>query len=221
MTKLKLLAVVAVAVFLAVLVPAAHADSVTNLDFSASNGTGPFGTVTLHVIDADTVKVTVDLGTNVFAVTGAGAGALGFDVDKTYSLVAATLTTGFTLEPVTASPGSYGFASGIGDFTSDVECTVCGNGTSTPNRSTFSMELTNPGGLTPSDFVSNGSFLFASDIGASCVGQEGCPSSGFNTFPAGDDGKTPPVNSPEPSTSMLLGFGLLGLVGLRRKQIFG
>ncbi len=31
----------------------------------------------------------------------------------------------------------------------------------------------------------------------------------------------PPTSTPEPSTSMLLGFGLLGLVGLRRKQIFG
>jgi len=34
-------------------------------------------------------------------------------------------------------------------------------------------------------------------------------------------GTPPPTNTPEPSTSMLLGFGLLGLVGLRRKQIFG
>jgi hypothetical protein len=30
-----------------------------------------------------------------------------------------------------------------------------------------------------------------------------------------------PTPAPEPSTSMLLGIGMLGLVGLRRKQIFG
>ena len=218
MTKIKLLAVLAVAVVVAVLVPAAHADSVTNLDFSAAHGTGPFGTVTLHVVDADTVQITVALAPNVFAVTGAGDVQFGFTVDKSYSLVAGSLSTGFTLEPL----GSYGF-SGIGgaNFTSGIDCTSCGNGTSAPNFSSFTVELTNAAGLTPADFVGDGTYLFAADVGQYCKGQEGCPDSGYNTFPVGDDGKTPPVNSPEPSTSMLLGFGLLGLVGLRRKQLFG
>jgi len=208
MIKLKLIAVLAVAVVVAVLVPAAHADTITQLNFSASNGTGPFGTVTLHVVSATQVQVTVALSPNVFAVTGAGDAQFGFTVDKSYTLVASTLTTGYTL----LAPGSYGFSALGAGFTSGVDCSVCGNGTSPPNSSGFTMTLTNAGGLTPADFTGNGTFLFAADVGTPKVG------GGFNTFVVG--GGTPVV-TPEPSTSMLLGFGLLGLVGLRRKQIFG
>jgi hypothetical protein len=214
MIKLKLIAVLAVAVVIAVLVPAAHADTVTPLNYSASNGTGPFGTVTLHIVSATQVQVTVALAPNVFAVTGAGDAQFGFTVDKSYTLVASTLTTGYTL----LAPGSYSFSALGAAFTSGVDCSICGSGTSAPNSSGFTMTLTNAGGLTPADFVGNGTYLFAADVGVPCVGQAGCPSSGFNTFVVG---ATPPVTTPEPSTSMLLGFGLLGLVGLRRKQIFG
>jgi len=213
MNKLKLIAVLAVAVLVAVLVPAAHADTVTPLNYSASNGTGPFGTVTLHVVNSTTVQVTVALAPNVFAVTGAGDAQFGFTVDKSYTLVASTLTTGYTL----LAPGIYSYSALGGAFTSGVDCSVCGNGTSPPNSSGFTMQLTNAGGLTPADFTGNGTYQFAADVGVPCTVSASCPS-GFNTFVVG---ATPPVSTPEPSTSMLLGFGLLGLVGLRRKQIFG
>src|SRR5690348_4637337 len=111
----------------------AKADTVT-LNYSQSNGSGPFGTVEVDQINASTLKVTLTLTPGeVFAVTGAGAGALGFSLDKTYTVLASpALTTGFTLD---MPPGPYTFASGIGNFTSVVVCTSCGNGTSPPQFS--------------------------------------------------------------------------------------
>jgi len=210
MKAAKWLMILSLAVCVAVLVPAAHADSFT-LDYSASNGSGPFGTVDLTSIDANTVQVTLTLTSGeVFAVTGAGAGALGFSVDKSYTLVSSpALTSGFSL----STPGTYSFASSIGDFTSVITCSSCGNGTSPPNYSgPVTFQITNAGGLSISDFITNkGGYMFASDIG-SPDGQ-----GGFNTFVVGGG---PSTSVPEPGTlSMLgLGLGLLAFAALRRKQ---
>jgi len=211
MRSIRYLAVIAMALAIAVLVPAAHADQITTLNFSASNGTGPFGTVTLHQVDANTIQVTVTLTPgNVFANTGAGAGALGFSVDKSFTLASSpTLTTGFSLDPV---PPPYSFSSGIGTYTSVVVCSICGNGTSPPNASTFTFSITNATGLSFSDFVNgSGGFLFASDLGVPVPGTPGT----FTTFAAAGG---PGVPTPEPGTLALLGAGVAGLVGLRRKR---
>lgn len=220
MRNIKYLVVLGMALVIAVLVPAAHADSVTNLNFSASNGSGPFGTVTLHTVDANTVQVTVTLAAgNVFAVTGAGAGALGFSLDEAFTLASSpTLTPGFTFNPAAGSPqpGSlpYTFASGIGTYSSVIDCTVCGNGTSAPNESSFTFSVTNAGGLTFSDFVNgSGGFLFAADIG---VPVPGAAAGNFNTFSVGGG---PTVPTPEPGTFVLLGLGVVGLLALSRKRV--
>src|ERR1700761_9500170 len=122
-------------------------------------GTGPFGSITLHSIDADTVLVTETLAPgDVFAVSGAGA-SLEFTINEAFSYVAGTMTTGFT-------SGSSGSAAPFGSFGSFVDCTssaVCGNGTSPPQFSgPLLFEVFSAAGLTAANFVANGGYFFAS-----------------------------------------------------------
>src|ERR1035437_5517907 len=181
MQKAKWLAVVGMAFAIAVLVPAAHADSITTLNYSASNGSGPFGTVDLHQVNSTTVQVTLTLTAGeVFAITGAGDGALGFSVNEAYPLLASpALTTGFTLS---AHPRSYGFASGIGNYTSAIVCSSCGHRTSPPEHSgPVRFDITNASGFLTFNFAAgSGAYLFASDIG-----KPKGDGDGFNPFVVG------------------------------------
>ena len=190
----------------------AKADSIVTLNYSQSNGSGPFGMVDVAQVDANTLSVTLTLTPGeVFAITGAGAGALGFSLDKSYTLVSSpALTSGFTLD---TPPGPYGFASGIGNFTSVVVCTSCGSGTSAPRYSgPVSFEITNATGLSFADFLTGtGGYLFASDIGVPNPTSPG----NFNTFVVGGG----PVSTPEPSSILLVALGMATLFIFRRKQV--
>lgn len=193
------------------LTPVAKADLYT-LNISASNccGTGPFGTITVtQGSDADTVNVVVTLATgNVFAKTGQSPKPIiGFVTNKAVSFP--TVTTGFS---GLTSAGSF---PSFGSFQYTVVCNVCGNGTSSPQRSSVSFSVYNASGLSPANFIQNsGGYYWGVDIGV--------PSTrGFNTFNAASNTVststgTSPV--PEPSSMYLLMSSIGACVwGIRKK----
>src|SRR5689334_793906 len=94
---LKIRAVLLSLVMFSAMAPWAHATLIT-LNQSQCCGSGPFGTVSVvQGANSNTVNVTVTLTAGeVFANTGAGD-ALGFDVNKAFTLVPGSLTAGFNL----------------------------------------------------------------------------------------------------------------------------
>ena len=205
MKTIKLFAVLAVAVVVAVLVPAAHADSVVTYTLGTNTGltcTPSCGSVTLTPEGGGEILVDAKVS-GEFVATG-GHLTLGFNVAGITLANISNLTAGYTFE----TPGSY-MQSGFGNFIDEVQCTGCASGGSSPVGAEITFDVTEAG-LVTSDFTANTS-------GVSFTADE---IDGM-TAPVGDISHTPSVPTPEPSSSMLLGFGLLGLVGLRRKQIFG
>ena len=185
-----------------------RADLIFNLDQTAisgfSNG-NTYATVRLTQIDADTVGITETLGSGeVYAVTGAGK-SLDFTIDKPFSYVAGSVSSGFTAYSIGAS------AAGYGSYGSYVECTSCGSGTSSPRYSgPLSFQVQNAGGLLLTDFVANGSgYYFASDVGLS---------TGGDSYSTGNIASREDAETPEPSAVVLVsaGSGLL-LVKLRKR----
>jgi hypothetical protein len=202
MTKLKLLAVLAVAGLVAVLVPAAHADTINGsaTSFSLTQCNTP----ALCGIGSITVTPYTDGATNELRV-------------------AVTMTGGFGLFGNGMGNGAIGWngtglAGGVDDVVATQTFTDVGGG----NFSQFGSFADSLSGPAAANAVSSLTF----DI---VCASTPCSVSGFalhvintETGLTGFDATTGvPVTTPEPSTSMLLGFGLLGLVGLRRKQIFG
>jgi hypothetical protein len=185
-----------------------HADLIFNLNQTGIAGfsSGPtYASVDLHQVDAQTVLVTETLATgDVFAVTGAGK-SLEFTIDKSFSYIAGSLTSGFT------GYTSGATASGYGSYGSYVECTSCGNGTSSPRYSgPLSFKVYNSSGLSVTDFAHNSSgFYFASDVGLSTGGDSYC---------TGNVASKEDAATPEPSAVALVsaGAGLL-LVKLRKR----
>jgi hypothetical protein len=150
------------------------------------------------------VLVTVTLDSpGVFVETGTHQD---FDFNVAGTVSIGNLTTGFTADP--GNPGTF-TQPGLGTFTDSIDCNLglsaaCSNGGSTSHTSTFSFTVSQAG-LTPDSFTANsdGNF-FSADIlnnGTAAVG-------------------TTTTQVPEPGVVSLLGFGLLGLVGLglRRKR---
>jgi PEP-CTERM motif len=173
-----------------------------NFNASASQGTGPFGTVTL-VQQANDVQVTVTLNSQLFPnigfVNSAGQEALDFNIAGNPALNVSVQTSGFSF------PGTKLDASPFGSFMYGVHCDICGTGASNPNPGplVFTVSLFQ-GTLSVHDFTSNSNgWLFATDIIANGA-----------TFDVA-------AGVPEPATFGLMGgaLALLGLLAWRKKAL--
>jgi hypothetical protein len=206
----KYVAVLVMAVAVAVLVPAAHADT---FNLTVSNGgiiptASSYGTVT--VLCSTSTSCTIDFKATSgywFHNDGVGWNVAVLDSGDSISTETAVCTT-TTGAGCTFNSGGGNF-DGFGSFGQSVS-----GGTGSSSGNTEILVTITGVDLQTSDFeVSNGDAHFAAAV--SPAGS--CPAGvGSCTGFAADSGS---VNVPEPGTFALLGMGIVGLVGLRRKRV--
>lgn len=205
---------------------AAHADTITytlNNGGSLASTPGNYGQITLTDISGGVTVTETLAGSEYYVVTGAG-NALSFNLLGTQTLAQVTaamsgLTPGFTIDstsPDSASPfGSFEFAIVCGI----PPCAQGGGASSYPNTLTFTLA-----GYTSASFaqLSTGgspNAYFASDICIQKASGGGCVASGTGNVGATDPGTTHMNPTPEPSSLIMLGTGVIGAAGLLRRRL--
>ena len=162
-------------------------------------GAGPYGSVTLDDSSPGAIRVTVNLFNHFLFVDTGAHHAFGFNMNNpsAYTMALIAPAADFTL-----LPGSF-TQPGFGGFNRGFDCTLCGNGASSPVPPPLIFSVTGSG-LTVNSFVANSSgYLFSADV-----------------YGNGFTGAVAVRNTavPEPAIITLLGLGLVGLGFVYRKK---
>ena len=203
----KVLPLCSVVFFLSLASSVARADA-TDVFTGSQSGECCFNVV-LDQISPTEIGVTVSLtdGATYFANTGSHLG-FAFNLD----------TTQATISNVSAPWGSTSWTqtsvsqNGYGTF--DYSFSNPGNGTNLFNGGPLSFDIFDPSGLSFDDFVvstgaDGGNYFVADFLGNNNTGESGISNAGVD----------PPGITPEPSSLMLLGTGLLGAAVMMRRRI--
>lgn len=233
----------AASVALLAFAPWAHANLIFDLDVDGCTGScGPsgtlFGTVTLSVVDANTVHIDVDLSQTLvsyFISTGAGY-ALTWNGPSGEAVSNVVPASGFSFLPY----GSYFATGNFGTFTYAIECLAappnapnpqdyCAsqNGGGGAQYSELSFDVTHLGGLALTDFgaTSPQGFYFTVDLISSGTGATGNTGVvGADTSHEGSGDCTPGApdctpSVPEPGTLALLAIAMVGGALTQRRRL--